>query len=108
MPTVDLVAQGNEDVERIARSLYLAIGHNNWEALSDELRHKYRHAVRTMLMFDVIRVGKRPDTGEPQIEGQLEIEALQILCHHVWAVGHDACQLCGASFEEVSPHPDDD
>lgn len=77
------VTQASEDVERIARALYeadkrtasdaarpLLVMYAPWETLSETYKERLRRIVRSMLHTGVIYVGRRPERGEPPMEGQ--------------------------------------
>jgi hypothetical protein len=71
----DVQAQANEDVERIASALCETIRpFGMWAHLPEGGREVWRAWVRDLLERDVIRVGRRPDKGEPPMEGQTTIE----------------------------------
>lgn len=81
MTSAEEVTQARDDVERIAADLfntkarhYHAEQAQTWEQTGDLTRASYRSIVTELLHRDVIRVGKRPETGPPPMDGQTELE----------------------------------
>lgn len=63
------LAELNEDIERIAKALC-----PSWTTYNESLRDWHRSKVRRLLAEDVIRVGRRPDTGPVPLDGQEALE----------------------------------
>lgn len=82
MPSpADRQAEAIADVERIAQQFYYAAEQvrfgarlpAGWETLPEQVREGHRAVVRALLRQDVVRVGRRPDTGPEPMPQQLHI-----------------------------------
>lgn len=75
----DAQAEAIADVERIAREFYYAAEQarfggaiaSGWEQLPERVREGHRAVVQTLLLKDVVRVGRRPETGPEPMANQL-------------------------------------
>jgi hypothetical protein len=64
----------------------------------------WRGHIRNLVQMGVISLPPPPNDERP-IEGQLTID--QMVCNHVWAVGSDACDSCGVSYQALHFVPDE-
>lgn len=71
------VVQARDDVERISKDLfetkarhYHAEHAQTWEETGELTRASYRSIVTELLHRDVIRIGRRPQRGDPPMTGQ--------------------------------------
>lgn len=82
MPSpADREVQARADLERVAGQMYeemasLSMGDlfPRFETVPECVQSQWRQVARNLLTRDVIRVGKRPDTGPAPMTGQMAID----------------------------------
>lgn len=85
------VTQAHEDVERLAEELFATVRAKTtfldqemlppipWSLVPEQVKKTWRAAVTELLHRDVIRVGKRPQRGEPPMTGQTTLTPVEPL-----------------------------
>lgn len=73
------LTEAQEDVERIAADLFGSmmrrgfLPEQTWLDASDMVKDYWRGIVTELLHRDVVRVGRRPQRGDPPMDGQTEL-----------------------------------